>query len=372
MRQFVLGLVLALVFPMSFRAADSAEQVNTAVEALTRLQNINLDEKPAVKAAVERVLAKTRGTPNFVKLVRHFNLTNQTAGLLEVAIENPKEESGVEAMRLVLASKDLAAVERALQTTNVADAVGLVEALGTAKERQVVPLIAPLIGDEQRGIETRRAAVRALAQTQDGASSLLTMAKEDKLPEDLKFMAASELSSARWPEIKTEAAKVLPLPAGQNAQPLPPIFELVKMKGSAAKGAEIFRRDTTGCSKCHQVRDEGREVGPALTEIGTKLPKEALIESILDPSAGISFGFEGWQLELKSGDDVSGIKASETPEEVAIRDTNGIVTRYMKSEIASMRQSRTSIMPAGLQQTINTQEFVDLIEYLASLKKAQP
>jgi len=356
------------------RAADSAEQerINTAVEALTRLQNVNLDEKPAVKAAIERVLEKTRGTPNFVKLVRHFNLTNQTAGLLEVAINNPKDESGVEAMRLVLASKDLPAIKRALQTTNVADAARLVEALGNAKDKQAVPLIAPLIADEQRSIEVRRATVRALAQAQDGAASLLAMAKEDKLPENLKFIAASELNSVRWTEIKAEAAKVLPLPAGQNSQPLPPLSELVTMKGDAAKGAEVFRRDTTACIKCHQVRGEGREVGPGLTEIGTKLPKEALIESILEPSAGISFGFEGWQVELKSGDDVYGIKASETPEEVAIKDANGIVTRYKKSEIANMRQAKTSIMPTGLQQTMTAQEFVDLIEYLASLRKAQP
>jgi putative heme-binding domain-containing protein len=374
MRWLAIGLVCTAMFLVNTRGADSDEQqrINTAVEALTRLQNVNIDEKPAVKAAVERVLGKTRGTPNFVKLVRHFNLKNQNAGLLEVAINNPTDESGVEAMRLVLASKDLAAVEWALQTTNVANAVRLVEVLGNVKEKQIVPVISPLIADEGRNIEMRRTAVRALAQTQDGAMSLLAMAKEDKLPENLRFIAASELNSARWPEIKAEAAKVLPLPAGQNSQPLPPVSELVKMKGDAAKGAEVFRRDTTGCIKCHQVRGEGREVGPALTEIGTKLPKEALIESILDPSAGISFGFEGWQVELKSGDDLFGIKASETPEEVAIKDPNGIVTRYRKSEVANMRQGKTSIMPAGLQQTISTQEFVDLIEYLSSLKKAQP
>jgi putative heme-binding domain-containing protein len=374
MRRIMVGSVCALVLLTNICAVDLAEQekINTAVDALTRLQDIHLDEKPAVKAAVERVLEKTRGTPNFVKLVRHFKLTNQNAGLLEAAINNPKEESGVEAVRLVLANKDLPLVEKTLQTTNVAEAARLVEALGNAKEKQSVPLIAPFITDDSRDLGARRAAVRALAQTQDGAWALLTMAKEDKLPENLKFIAASELNGARWPEIKSEAAKVIPLPAAQNSQPLPPVSELVRMKGSPPAGAEIFRRDTTACIKCHQVRGEGREVGPALTEIGTKLPKEALIESILDPSAGISFGFEGWQVELKSGDDVYGIKASDTPEEVAIKDANGIITRYKKSEIASMRQAKTSIMPTGLQQTISTQEFVDLIEYLSSLKKAQP
>ncbi len=370
MRRFW-SLLAAMIFTNALLAANAEDQqrINTAVEALTRMENVDLEEKPAVKAAVGRVLDRTRGTPNFVKLVQHFKLTNQNAGLLEVAINNRADDNGVAAIRLVLASKDRAALNEALQTTNLTNAIRLVEVLGNAKEKQVVLLIEPFVIDQRQNMEVRRAAVRALAQTQDGAAVLLALAKTDKLPDNLKFIAASELNSARWPEIKTEAASVLPLPAGRNSQPLPPVSELVKMKGDAANGAEVFRRETTGCIKCHQVRGEGREVGPALTEIGTKLPKEALLEAILDPSAGISFGFEGWQVQLKSGDDTYGIKASETPDEIAIKDANGIVTRYKKSEVASMQQSKTSIMPSGLQQTMSTQELIDLIEYLASLKK---
>ena len=371
MKWFVSSVLVWCFSAVAFAAVDPAEQqkIDTAVEALTRLQNVNLAEKPNVKAAVERVLNRTRGTPNFVKLVQHFQLTNQNAGLMEVAINNPADESGVAAIRLVLASKDSASVREGLQTTNVANAVRLVEALGNAKDKQVVPALDQILVDEARNVEVRRAAVRALAQTQDGAGALLALAREDKLPENLKFIASSELNSARWPEIKSEAAKILPLPAGQNSEPLPPVVELLKLKGDASRGADIFRRDSTGCIKCHQVRGEGREVGPALTEIGSKLPKEALVEAILDPSAGISFGFEAWQLQLKSGDDVYGIKANETPEEMAIKDANGIVTRYKKSEVASAQQSKTSIMPSGLQQTMTTQELVDLVEYLSSLKK---
>ena len=368
MRWILIVLFCAVLTGRKALAADADEQqkISTAIEALTRMEDMNLDEKPAVQAAVNRVLEKTRGTPNFVKLVQHFKLTNQNAGLLEVAINNPKDESGVEAMRLVLAGHDLSVVKDALQTTN---AERLVEALGNAKDKQAVSLLTPLVTDEARPLEARRAAVRALTQTQDGSASLLALAKAEKLPQNLQFIAATELNSARWPEIKAEAVKVLPLPAGQNAQPLPPVAELVKLNGDTAKGAEIFRRETVGCIKCHQVRGEGRDVGPALSEIGTKLPKEALYEAILDPSAGISFGFEAWQLQLKSGDDAFGIKASDTAEEIAIKDTNGIVTRYKRAEITAMQQMKISIMPAGLQMTMTTQELVDLVEYLAGLKK---
>jgi len=366
-----LALCCALLFGQPAHAADAEEQekINTAVEALTRLENVNLEEKPAIKAAVERVLAKTRGTPGFVKLVQHFQLTNQNAGLIDVAINNPGNDTGVAAIRLVLAARDLPSIQQALQTTDTARTAHLVEALGHAQDKQVVPVLEPLVMDEQRAPIVRRTTVEALAQTQSGANALLTLAKQDKLPDNLKFVAASTLNAARWPEIKAAAAQVLPLPACQDAQPLPPVAELVRMPGDATRGAAIFRRENVGCIKCHQVRGEGRDLGPALSEIGDKLPREALLESILDPSAGISMGFEAWQLQLKSGDDAYGLKASETADEIAIKDINGLVTRYKKSTVASIQQSKISIMPTGLQQTMSTQELVDLVQYLFSLKK---
>ena len=366
-------LLIATFFAARICAAspDTEEQqkIATAVEALTRLENINLEEKPAVKAAVNGVLEKTRGTPDFLRLVQHFKLTNQNEALLALAIHQSTNETGVAALRLMLGNNDSATVKQALQTSKAMDAVRLVEALGNAKEKQAVPWLVPWLTNSTGNVEMRRATVRALAQTQDGAVALLALAKADTLPENLKFVAATELNAVRWPEIKAAAAKILPLPAGQNSQPLPPVSELIKLKGNAAKGAEIFRRETTGCIKCHQVRGEGRELGPALSEIGTKLSKEALYEAILDPSAGISFGFEAWQVQLKSGDEAYGIKASDTPDEIAIKDTNGIITRHKRNQIASMQQMKTSIMPAGLQQTMTTQELVDLVEYLFSLKK---
>jgi len=125
-----------------------------------------------------------------------------------------------------------------------------------------------------------------------------------------------------------------------------------------------------GCIKCHQVNGEGIDFGPSLSEIGTKLGKDALYQSILDPSAGISFGFEAWQIELKSGDEAFGLLVSDTTDEIAVKSQGGIVTRYKKSEIAKREQQKLSIMPAGLQLTMSTEDLVDLVEYLLSLKKA--
>jgi len=201
---------------------------------------------------------------------------------------------------------------------------------------------------------------------------VLTMARENKLPDDLKPLAALELNNARWKRIQAEAATLLPLPKSADSQQLPSVAELAKRTGDPVKGAIVFRREAVGCVKCHQVKGEGTDFGPNLSDIGTKLGKDALYESILDPSAGISFGYQAWQVNLKSGEDGYGLIASETDQDLAIKAVGGVVTRYKKSDIASRIQQKVSIMPANLQQTMTSQELVDLVEYLVSLKAAQP
>ena len=55
------------------------------------------------------------------------------------------------------------------------------------------------------------------------------------------------------------------------------------------------------CVTCHKVGTTGYDFGPTLTEIGSKFPKEGLLDAIVHPSAGIGFGYEGWELKMKDG-----------------------------------------------------------------------
>jgi putative heme-binding domain-containing protein len=342
------------------------ERVSTVIEALTRLGPEKVEANPKLKEALEKVLEATKGTPRFVELVRDFHIKDQDAALLEIAVQNPNNSTGVEATRLILASRNSKLLTSSLEGTN---AVKVVEALANTADKEIVPLLEPIVANSTRNVALRKQAVHALVQVQEGAALLLKLAKEQKLPEDVKLIAASELSYVRWANIKTEAAQLLPLPQRQNSQPLPPISELIKMPGDAKRGAEVFRRDIVGCIKCHQVNGEGIEFGPSLSEIGTKLGKDALYEAILDPSSGISFGFEAWQIELKNGDEAYGLIVSDTADEIAVKTQGGIVSSYKKADVAKREPQKLSIMPAGLQQTLSAADLVDLVEYLSSLKK---
>ena len=171
---------------------------------------MDLEANPSLKAAVLNVLKKTRGTPDFVKIVQDFQLPGQNAGLLEVALQHPANESGVEAMRMILASHDLSLVTEALRATN--SAVHTVEVLGNTRDKEVVPLLLPLVTEEHRDSAVWRQAVRSLSQIQEGAAGLLQLAQDDKLPNDVKFIATTELNQVRWPELKARPRKSCPHP----------------------------------------------------------------------------------------------------------------------------------------------------------------
>ena len=74
-------------------------------------------------------------------------------------------------------------------------------------------------------------------------------------------------------------------------------------------------------------------------------------------------------MTMKDGNAAFGIIQSETDSELEMKGPTGAVTRHAKAGIKSRQQQPLSLMPPGLHLTIKEEELVDLIEYLASLKK---
>ncbi len=342
-------------------------RASIAAQALLRLEATDLSANAKLDETVHKILGRVRGTPDFVSLVRHFHLTDQGEGLVEVAAARGGDDSGAEAMRILLAGGAVAPLTRELAGTNAMAASHLVQAIGAAGEARGVPVLLPLVLDLKRDSTLRKLAVKALARTSEGAGSLLKLATEDRLPADLRFGAGAELSVVRWPEIRTAAARLFPAPEVAGGKPLPPVAELIRRKGDPSRGAALFSGKAT-CSTCHAVRGQGVNFGPDLSQVGTKLGKDALYEAILDPSAGISFGFEAWLVTLRNGDEAFGLIASETETDLSIKAPGGIVLSYKKSDIATRTKQALSIMPAGLAALMTPEELTDLVEYLSGLK----
>src|SRR5271157_5141888 len=109
----ICGMTVCILLLEAFARGEALTDTDRrmiALEALTRLKGENLDANLSLKAAALKVLEWTRGTPDFVTIVEDFHIPGQNAGLLQVAVKNPADGSGVEALRLIFASGDSSAI----------------------------------------------------------------------------------------------------------------------------------------------------------------------------------------------------------------------------------------------------------------------
>jgi putative heme-binding domain-containing protein len=372
MRTSTFFLLSLLAFSAPILRADEAADAQNAkdalvVETLIRLEKFDLAEMPKQKAAVLRQLEANKETPRYLELAEQFSIKETGSELLRLALEKSPDALGVGAARLLLKLNGSSAVATALADKDDRVALKAVTAFGATQDKAAIEPIAVLVTDKSRSGTVRNAAVKALGGSPTGEQLLLAVVKGKKLPADSNFSAASVLLSSRDPAVKEEAAKFLTLPPGSNAKPLPPVAELALRKGDAAVGKAVFQRT---CIACHKIDGiPGVDFGPALSEIGDKLPKDALYTAILDPSAGIEFNYEGYLVKLKDGNQALGIITSQTDDKITLKLLGGTPVKYNKADIVAMEKQATSLMPPGLQQAMTEQELTDLVEFLSSLKK---
>jgi putative membrane-bound dehydrogenase-like protein len=348
----------------------AARQGVISIESVKRLKNLDVRKYPEHVAALERILDRTRGTPTFVELVGQFGLADRYPDLLALAQKNPDQQIAVNALRALLERKQDGLIARGLESKDQKTAQATILALTTTADDRATPLLLAFVQDAKHDVEQRRQAVRALARSKSGAGALLKMARAKELREDLTQVAGFALSTAPFRGVKAQAAQLFPLPAAKDNRPLPSLGELARMRGDPARGQKVFATAGT-CAKCHLVNGEGKDVGPDLSEIGKKLSREAVLEAILFPSAAISHNYETYVVELKNGGVQQGLKISENPEAVSLKDAESIVRTFKRAEIDSISKSPVSLMPADLAKTMTTQELADVVEYLLTLRQVK-
>jgi putative membrane-bound dehydrogenase-like protein len=340
------------------------------LEAVARLKGLDIKKDPRHLAAVEGLLDRHRGTTLFVELVDKFSVASRYPELLTVAQKNAEGQLGVSAVRVLLDKGQVDLLARGLADSNLETALSTARALGTSGDGRAAGLLLPLVKDAKRPAELRRQAVRSLARSRSGAQELLRLTRAKELPEELKAAAGAALQAAVWNEVRQQAARWFPLPPAKDNRPLPPISELARQRGNVEKGKLLFNTTAT-CATCHAVNGVGKDVGPDLSEIGKKLGKEALYESILYPSASISHNYETYLLETKTGTSASGVMVSQTPEQVTLKGADAIVRTFKRADIETMEKSHVSLMPADLHKNLTAQDLADVVEYLLTLKEAQ-
>jgi putative heme-binding domain-containing protein len=207
-----------------------------------------------------------------------------------------------------------------------------------------------------------------LARSKAMHGKLIEFAKSNQLPADAMTLIGATLRNSEDAAIKSAANELFPALKTSQTQ-LPPLEILVKKNGNPANGKALYNGVAT-CSQCHMVGTEGKNVGPALTEIGSKLSKDAMYVSILAPSAGISHNYESFAVRTDDDETIIGLMVSDTAESVTIKDAKGIERTINRKNVGEIKKQEKSLMPENLQETMNEQGLVDLVEYLMTLKKS--
>lgn len=362
--------LVALAFGQ-FESPEKTQFINT--EAIGRLKGFDVSKNPQQLASLNRILDGLRGDPHFVTLVDKFSVEPRYAELRDLAASRPDEQIGLDAIRVLLGKHQTALLEAGLKASggNGRAALGLATALSNSGDAQVSALLLPIVKNDQTPEDLRRQAIKGATLTKPAAQEILALAASGKFDESFAPALAAALQSSPLDAAdKAKAIALFPAPAGKNDRPLPPLAELAKLKGNPGQGAKLFA--TTGkCNTCHVVNGEGKEVGPNLSEIGAKLARQALFESIVYPSAGISHNFESWTIVLNNGTTATGIPVSEDDAKLSLRGNDALVRSFEKKDVEERVKNKVSLMPADLAKILSPEEMADIVEYLGTLKKAR-
>ncbi|MDX2069507.1 MAG: HEAT repeat domain-containing protein [Haliscomenobacter sp.] len=201
-----------------------------------------------------------------------------------------------------------------------------------------------------------------LAKTETILGDLVQQMEDKKLSPNLRLELKEAIDASGSASLKAKMAALKP------GVTLMDEFAEVLYGGNWAQGRNIFNNNATAqCTRCHAVRGVGGTAGPSLTEIGSTLTREQLLQALIEPSARLAPGFGTVTLKLKDGQEIFGTLLKETEEAVTLNVTNAEPLVIPVSRIAT-RDNTPSSMPA-MGASLSKREIRDLVEYLGTLKK---
>jgi len=242
-------------------------------------------------------------------------------------------------------------------------AAGLLGALSESRQPQTAQA---LVGSFPNFTPAaRRTALATLMRRPEWTQELLNAVEAKKLER-------GDLAADTWAQLKGHpnraiAAKAQALDktasfsSAEMEAVVAKLMPIASMHGDAAKGRELF---AVSCAICHTFNGEGAKVGPDLTGVGAK-PKADILIDIIDPNRSVEANFRMWSVTTRDGENYSGQLDSETATSVDILDTTGRKHTLQRKDVAEIKTSNLSVMPAGFDQ-LPPGDLAAILEYLAS------
>jgi len=166
---------------------------------------------------------------------------------------------------------------------------------------------------------------------------------------------------------KTELA---PPPSPETVKSNVAINDTFDIRGDIEAGQSLFfdSGDIRNCRVCHTAQNRGGRIGPDLTELAQRSPRE-ILQGIVAPHAAIDEKYATITITTSAGEKFTGVKRDEDGTMIRLYDTSTLppVSRaFLKSEVAKTERLNTSVMPADYASKYSFKQLLDLVSFLKS------
>ena len=161
--------------------------------------------------------------------------------------------------------------------------------------------------------------------------------------------------------------KPRPLVKNWKLEDLLPAVESGLSGRNYERGKQMF--SAALCFNCHRFDQQGGAIGPDLTGVGRRFSLRDILESVVEPSKVISDQYAAIAIHTTDGRVVVGRIVNLSGDGMNINtdmlDPSKVVA-VKRGQIEEIAKSPTSMMPAGLINTLKRDEILDLLAYLVS------
>jgi putative heme-binding domain-containing protein len=217
-------------------------------------------------------------------------------------------------------------------------------------------------------VAERQTALASLGQIPGTSSravltTLVDQLAQNKVAPEIQLDVAEAARATKDP---TLVARLNRLEKSRAKAPISVAYGNVLSGGDARRGQRVVMQGPSAeCVKCHNFGNGAApNVGPVLRGVASRLTREQILESLINPSARIAPGFGPVMVTLKDGKKTFGTLKEETATYIVV-DT-GTPKRILKSDIAKRTNGPSAMPPMGARLT--RRELRDVVEYLSSLK----
>ena len=207
----------------------------------------------------------------------------------------------------------------------------------------------------------RDAAATVLVRSATGIQALLNALEEGLAsPWSLDYRQKIALLMNRDPGIRERGRALLEEPDEARQAVLEEYKAVLSREGDADLGHEIYRRE---CAKCHQLRGEGKAVGPDLETVRTR-PAAILLRDLLLPSESIASEYLSYVVERISGGIEEGVLREQTPQALILLVEEAQEIVIPRDDIRRFYAADVSAMPGNLETLVSVEEMAHLLRFL--------